>query len=84
MVDDKEKDVCDVCERLHGKEDPCPRRIAYALMMHPRSIERLTQTDKNWMAAHLIHVTDILEEELADRMDIISPLDESEAEGGAQ
>lgn len=66
-----ETDVCSVCNRLHGKEQSCPQRVANAYMMQPQALEQLTEDDKKWMASNPISVLDVLEEELADRMGVV-------------
>lgn len=61
-------DFCRICNRHHGSEMPCPRRIANALMMRPYALEELTSVDQEWLSKNKIDVRDILEAELADRM----------------
>ena len=65
--EDKMKE-CKVCSRLHEEDAPCPTRLANAYMMRPQALEKLTKADKKWMASNPIDVLDILEEELANQM----------------
>ncbi len=65
---------CPVCLRLHDLDMPCPLRVANAYTMQVQALEKLTEADRGWMAKHPdFSVLNVLEEELADRMDIISP-----------
>jgi len=59
---------CPVCNRLHKKNQPCPQRIACAYIMKPGATEALTEADKLWMAHNKFSALEVLEEELANRM----------------
>ncbi len=60
---------CDVCHRNHTPEQPCPLRVANAYLMQPQALEKLTEADKNWMAANpSFSVLDTLEDAIADEM----------------
>lgn len=43
---------CNVCQRLHEPDQPCPLRIANAYTMQPLALEKLTDADKEWMKQH--------------------------------
>lgn len=66
------REICEVCSRFHESDKPCSQRIANAHMMRPQALEQLTDADKEWMTDNPIDVSDILEEELAERMGLIS------------
>jgi len=58
---------CDICQRIHGENDPCPMRIANAYTMQPQALEQLSGADKKWIASHpTFSVLRVLEEEVAD------------------
>ncbi len=58
--------TCNVCQRLHRPDQPCPLRIANAYMMQPQALERLTDADKTWMAEHKdFSILDLVEGSIA-------------------
>ncbi len=60
---------CNICNRLHDLDKPCPRRVANAYTMQPQALEELTDADKKWMAEHSsFSVLDELEDIIADEM----------------
>ena len=60
-------EYCKVCQRLHEPDQPCPLRIANALMfMQPQALGELTKADLEWMTAHTdFNARNILEEAIA-------------------
>jgi len=62
----KEIITCRICNRNHGPEMPCSRRIA-SFYVGDVQIP-LTDADNAWMKDHGIDILEIVEEELADRL----------------
>ncbi len=67
--------VCKVCDRQHGVDQPCPRRLANAMTMQAQALERLTKADMDWVNQHPnFSVLDTVEDAIADLMSMASML----------
>lgn len=56
---------CRLCGRQHDKEQPCPVRIANALMMRPQGLANCTGADRDWIAQHPFSMVDLVEGQVA-------------------
>ena len=62
---------CEICNRLHEPDQPCPLRIANVYTMRLQAFEKLTEPDKAWIKAHpglLRSILDTVEDTIADMM----------------
>lgn len=65
------REHCDICKRLHRVNDPCPMRIARAVVTKgTQELEVLTEADRKWLSTNkFVDVLDIMEENIANRME---------------
>ena len=71
MTDTESPNCCKDCSRLHSDDQPCPQRVADALLMklHAQGFEppSLTEADRNWIDqyGHKVMVSSLIEEHVA-------------------
>ena len=65
-----ENQICPVCKRHHSESQPCPRRLAMAMLSATKAnMDALSASDKEWLSANRgFNLEELLEEELACRL----------------